>query len=319
MNSDNTENNINNSSDENNEISNEISDKNTTKNVDENIKQNSGADDRQKKLAYYFKKIENYFSEKESYILTYKHIPFEEILKTAPKHYGVISLIERINILIGKDKNWLKHFIEKMNIKFDFVTYERWKSGKLESTYKFSETQSPSRWVHILQEYFIELLEFIQVLLVMEFYINEDDYKAFLKANPKIFFKLKANFIKPSLPSEDLEKIFEIIDMLLNVNISNNFPINPVIDTTLCIKIYRKIDDSKIFDLFKRKEFYIRYHLIYLKNTINYKGMEIIFSENVIKIGENFLKKIQDLKFLYKEYKTLLIEKHHHFIRKNTG
>jgi len=274
-------------------------------------------EDKERQLTYYFKKIEEYFKEKENFILSYKHIPIEEIFKKAPKYYSVISLIEKINIFLSKDKQWLKHFTEKNSLKFDNDDYERWKAGKKFSNFHYTDTQSPSKWVHVLQDFLIELLEYLQILLVMEFYINDKDYKEFLQGNPKIFFKIKANFKKPSPPSEDLDKIFEAIDFLLNINIANNFPTNHVVDTALCIKVYKKIDKMQIIDLLKRKEFYIKFRLLYLKMTNSFNKIEMPFKDNIIKVGDDFLKTVSDFFYSHNEYKTRLIQKQQHFLKYN--
>ena len=124
--------------------------------------------------------------------MEYKHIPLENILAQAPKYYAVISVIEKINVMLSKNNDWLIKFVEKNNIKFDYDSYTIWKSGKQQSGYKYGDTQCPSKWVHVLQDFFIELLEYLQILIVMECYINEEDYKLYLQNNPKIFFKVKA-------------------------------------------------------------------------------------------------------------------------------
>ncbi len=274
-------------------------------------------EERKKKLGFYFQKIDNYLKEKEQYIKTYKHIPVEEIFRNAPKYYGMIDLIEKFNVFLTKNRDWLKSFVKNINVKFDFDSYNRWKSTKKFENFKFTSTQVPSKWIHIIQEYLIEILEYIQILLVLEFFINEADYREFLRANPKLFFKLKANFIKPSTPSDKLELVFETIDLLLNINMANNFPVNHAVDIVLCIRIYRKIDNLKIMSLLKSKAFYVKYRLEYLKNVNYFKGSEIIYKENIIKVCDDFLKAVDDLAFNYNEYKKRLIEKQQNFIRRN--
>jgi hypothetical protein len=273
--------------------------------------------ERKKKLSFYFNKIENYFKEKEQFIKSYKHIPVEDIFKNAPKYYSLIDVMERLNVFLTKNKDWLKFFIKNLNIKFDFDSYQRWKASKKFENFKYSITQVPSKWIHIIQDFLIEILEYLQILLILEFYINEEDYKAFLKANPKLFFKLKANFIKPSTPSDNLDLIFETIDFLLNINMANNFPVNHVVDIVLCIRVYKKIDSLKIFDLLKSKYFYIKFRLEYLKNVSYFKGSEIMYKDNIINVAGNFLKAVDDLVFNYNEYKKRLIEKHQTFLRTN--
>lgn len=266
--------------------------------------------EKQKELHFYFKKIENYFEDKKKVILQYKHIPLEEILKNAPKYYMLISLIEKVNIFLSKDNEWLKHFVIGNKIKFDYDSYERWKKGKAYRQSGYSNTQAPSKWIHVLQEYFLDLLEAIQILLMMEFYIKDEEYKKFLKNNPEIYYKIRANYIRSSVPSENIEKIFEIIDFLLNTSIEHNFLNTLVVNSTLCMKVYRKIDKSEIFNLLKQKEFYIKYHLEYLKRTSFLNRPKIPYEEDVIKVAEDFLKTLSDLRLTYKEYKNRIILKH---------
>ena len=257
-----------------------------------------------------YKKIDIFFKAKEEYIQKYKLIPIEDILSNAPKYYAFISLIERINTFISKDDQWLKHFIEKNRINFNYDLYERWKINKKFNTQTYSNTQAPSKWIHVLQDYFIELLESIQILLVLQYYIKDEDYKNFLKASPELYFKLRANFVKPSLPSENIEKFFEVIDYLLNINIQHDFLSKLVIDASLCMQVYRYIDKSKIFELIKQKEFYTKYRLDFLKKTRFTSRVKLPYEEDIISVAEKFLEKVMDLRFTYKEFKNRLIEKY---------
>ena len=265
--------------------------------------------EKNQELYYYYRKIEDYFKTKEEYIRKYKHIPLEEILTNAPKYYPFINLVEKFNRYITRDQNWLKLFISRHRIKFDFDSYERWKANKKYSTVKYDHTQAPSKWIHILQEYFIDILESLQVLLIMEYYISTENYKKFLKASPEIFFKIKANFVRPSPPSEDIDKFLNLIDFLLDQNIQFDFLNNLTIDASLCMKVYRMIDNTKIFDLLKKKEFYIKYRLEYLKSKI-INRVKIPYEEEVIKVAEEFMDTVSDLKLTYKEYKSRLMEKY---------
>jgi hypothetical protein len=258
-----------------------------------------------------FNKIDNFFKEKDDYIKKYKHVSFEEVLKNAPKYYAFINFVEKINILLSKNKKWLKNFVEKNEIKFDFDLYERWKTGRNfdEKNFGYKNTECPSKWVHVLQDYFIDILEALQVLLVMEYYIKEDEYKKFLRDNPKVFFKLKANYTKSSSPSENIEKLFEIINFLLDLNKEYNFLTNPVIDTALCVKVYRKIDDSKIFELLKQKDFFIKYRLEFLKKTANFNRQKLPYENDVIDVAAKYSNSFSELFFTFNEYKKRLIEK----------
>lgn len=262
------------------------------------------------KLNFYFQEIEKYFKQKEKILLAYKHVPLEEILEDAPRHYTLIRLIERFNIFLSKNKSWLKQFIDKRNINFDWLAYERWKSGKHFVKYRYTDTRAPSKWVHILQDYFIDLLEYLQILLIMEFCIDEADYKEFLNKNPKIKYRIQANYVISSLPSENIEKIFDIINFLLKVNIEHNFTINFIIDTSVCMNVYRKIDSSGIFDLLKRKEFYIKNRLEYLKKTHIIDRANLPYENDVIKVAENFLEALKEFRFTYSGYKGRLIDKY---------
>ena len=257
-----------------------------------------------------YKKIDHFFKAKEEYIEKYKLIPIEDILSNAPKYYALVTLIERINTFISKDDQWLKHFIDRNRINFDYDSYERWKINKKFNTQTYSNTQAPSKWIHVLQDYFIELLELIQILLVLQYYIKDEEYKNYLKASPELYFKLRANFIKPSLPSENIEKFFEVIDYLLNINIQHDFLSKLVIDASLCMQVYRYIDKSKIFELIKQKEFYTKYRLDFLKKTRFTSRVKLPYEEDIINVAEKFLEKVMDLRFTYKEFKSRLIEKY---------
>lgn len=269
-----------------------------------------------KTLDYYFDLIDNFFKSKEHFIRDYKHIPLEEILKEAPKYYSLIKIIETLNILITKDKEWLKHFVEKNNIKFDWRQYERWKAMISYNEAKYDETLSPSKWIHVLQDYFIELLKCIQILLIMEFYIDEENYRKFIRKDSYLYFKIIANYKVASKPSEDIELFFNIIDYLLKLNVEYDFSTRPVVDTALCIRVYRTIDNSKIFELLKRKEFYVKYHLEYLKRCGITERSTIPYEQDVIKMAEKFLTLLADLRLTYNKYKNALIEKKERFMRK---
>ena len=110
-------------------------------------------------------------------IYEYKHISLEEILENAPNYYPLVRIIERLNIFITKNKDWLKQFTIKHNIAFDWKEYTRWKAGKNFIRFKYSDTKAPAKWIHALQDYFIDLLESLQILLIVQFFIDNDDYK----------------------------------------------------------------------------------------------------------------------------------------------
>jgi len=270
-----------------------------------------------KTLDYFFKMIEAYFKKKELYIREYKHIPLEEIIRNAPKYYSVVRLVENINIFLTKDNDWLKKFVESNRIQFDWKNYERWKAGKSYNEGKYDETVSPAKWIHVLQEFFIDLLKNLQILLVMEFYIDEEDYKKFIRKDTQLYYKIIANYKTSVKPSEELPVFFKLIDFLLKLNMEHNFTTNLTIDTAVCMKVYREIDNSKIFDTLKSLEFYIKYHLEYLKRTSVTERHSLPFENDVIKVGEKFLTTLADLKFTYNKYKSNIIEKKDHFMRKH--
>jgi hypothetical protein len=259
-----------------------------------------------------FRKVDDYFKSKEDYLSKYKNSSFIESLKDAPKHFALINFVEKFNVFLNKDKKWLQHFTEKNKIKFDFQLYEKWKVEKNfnENKFSYNSTQCPSKWIYAVQDYFIELLESLQVLLVLEFYISTEEFKKFLNENPKIFLRMKANYMKSSPPSENIDLIFTVIDYLLVLNKEHNFLVNPVIDTVLCMNVYRRIDSLKIFDLLKQKEFFIKFRLDFLKITSSQSRRKIPYESNVVEIGDNFLKIYGDLFRTYNEYKKRLIEKH---------
>lgn len=266
--------------------------------------------DSDKDFNFFFDEIDRYFQKKEKYILDYKHIPLEEILGNAPKYYSIISIIERINIFLSKNKNWLRDFIERSKIKFDLKSYLQWKSGRDLKKFRYTDTFAPSKWIHILQDYFISILEYIQILLIMEFYIDTKSYKQFLKDNPEIKHRMHLNFVRPSSPSENIADLFQTIDFLLQVCIQENFTIKFIVDTSLCMKVYREIDKSGIIELLKQKEFYIKYRLEYLKRTSTLKRNLLPYEGDVLKVAEEFMVTMKNFKHAYTEYKDRLIGKY---------
>ena len=209
----------------------------------------------QKNIKYFFNKIECYFESKEMLFNDSKQISIEEILRNSPAHYSLIKMIEQFYILITKDRNWLKKFIAHYGIRFDWNTYQLWKSGKSYFTRKYDSTQCPSKWIIDIQEQMITLLQQIQLLLYLEFYTPEEDFKLFLKKNPVVDFNVKSNFVSKSFPSEKLDEIFKVIDFLLKISIESAIHTNYIIDTVKCMEAYRFIDESKITICLKRKNF----------------------------------------------------------------
>jgi hypothetical protein len=256
-----------------------------------------------------YRRIEKYFQKKKDFLEEYKHIPIEEIVRNAPKYYSVLRIVELINQFLSKDKDWLRNFCDKNKISFDWDKYERWKSGKDVNEKTYNDTTCPSLWIHVIQEKLVEMVKALQILLCMEFYIDESDFKRFLKVNPAIDYKMKSNYLKTSYPSENMDIIFSVIDQLLSINMENDFKVTPVIDTALCMKTYRFIDDSGLFDLLKRKEFYVKFHFEYLLKTPKEKRLALPHEEDITKVAFQFLEMLNDLRYTYKEYKLRLIEK----------
>ena len=267
-------------------------------------------DVKKEELKKNYKKIERYFLLKQKAFENYKHIPVEEIINNSPKYYAFIRLIEQLNSFINKDPNWLKEFVAKNKVKFDWNSYSKWKSGQDFYKITYNDTYSPSKWINLVQDKLIEIIKSLQILLYMEFYIEENVFKRFLKMNVEVDYKMKANYIKKSLPSEDIEILFNVVDYLLKLNVENDFTKNLVIDTTVCFKAYRFIDESGIFDLLKRKEFYVKYHLEFLNKMPTKERIIIPCEHDIVSVATNFLEGLKDLFFTYKEYKDRLIEKY---------
>lgn len=264
---------------------------------------------RKKQLNFYFNKINLFFEDKRNILYKYKNFSLEDIMTNAPKYYSLIRMVEKVNTFVTKDSDWLKNFVRKNKINFDWESYTVWKAGKKYDTSKYTNTQAPSKWIYLIQDYFIDLLESLQILLTMEFYTDDDDFKTFLRKNPKVDYRMKANYMVGSKPSEDLDKIFEILDMLFKVDFEHDFKTHLIVDTRLCVQIYKKIDDSKVFDLLKKKEFYIKYRLEFLLTTIPPDRMDMPYEQDIIKIAQDFLNTIQEFRLAYREYKSRLIEK----------
>ncbi|HOJ64340.1 MAG TPA: hypothetical protein PLE45_07955 [Spirochaetota bacterium] len=267
-------------------------------------------EERKETLKKNYNKIETFFRSKESLFEKFKHIPVDEIVQNAPKYYPLIRVIEQINAFLNNDVNWFKRFINNSGIKFDWEKYEKWKAGVDFYKTNYDDTYCPTKWIQLVLDKFIEILKQLQILLYLECYVDEDDFKKFLKKHPDIDFKIKANYVNKSLPSEDIDSFFKLINDLIKVNIENNLSSKLIIDTRVCMDAYRKIDNSKIFELLKRKEFYIKYRLEFLKLTSVADRFELPYEEDIISVGNTFLETYKDLAFIYKEYKDRLIEKY---------
>lgn len=264
---------------------------------------------RKEELKKNYSKIESFFIAKNNLFEQFKHIPVDEIVQNAPKYYSLIRIVEQINSFLKNDQNWLKKFINKAGIKFDWGQYEKWKAGVDFYKINYDDTYSPAKWIQLVQDKLIEILKQLQILLYMECYIDEEDFKKFLKKHQDIDFKVKANYVKKSLPSEDIDLFFKVINTLIEISINNNLSSKLIIDTRVCMEAYRNIDNSKIFDLLKRKEFYVKYRLDFLRLTSTADRIELPYEEDIISVGNAFLETYKDISFIYREYKERLIEK----------
>lgn len=257
-----------------------------------------------------YDKIEKYFIKKSELLESHRHIPINEILANAPNYFGLIKVVDQVNSFISKDPDWLKNYVIRHNINFDWDMYARWKAGKLFVKKKYDDTKCPSKWIHLLQEKMLELIKAIQILLFIEQYITDKEFKIFLKKFSKVDMKRKLNYMKESPPSEDIDLILKVNDYLLKKNIEYNFTTNLAIDTVVCMQTYRHLEDSGLFELLKRKVFYVTYRLQYLKNFPPYDRNELPLEKELIAACEEFIKLNYDLNFSFGEYKSKLIDKY---------
>ncbi|HOF00237.1 MAG TPA: hypothetical protein PK385_03560 [Spirochaetota bacterium] len=266
--------------------------------------------DRDEKFKRDYDAIERYFSRKKDILSNFNAVSAEEIVANSPKYYSIIRIIEQINGFINKDSNWLKNFIDKNRIPFDWGLYEKWKSGVDFFKISYDDTYSPSKWIAATLDKLIELLKELQLLLYVERYVDEEDFKRFLKKHPDISYKIRANYMVKSAPSENIELLFKVIDFLLKTTFENDVLSKYVIDTKVCMNAYRFIDESGVFELLKRKEFYLKYRLQYLKLVSENNRTKIPCESDIISVGESFLENYQDLIYCYKEYKGRLLDKY---------
>ena len=152
----------------------------------------------------------------------------------------------------------------------------------------------------------------LQLLLYMEAYTPDDDFRLFLRENAAIDYKYKANYLQKSLPSQDLDVFFKAIDNLIQTCIDTDITTTYDIDTVVCIKAYRVIDELDLIQILKQKEFYITYRLEFLRLVDLKKRYLIPHEEDIIHVGEEFIKASRLFTFTFNEYKKLLIQKHEH-------
>ncbi len=256
-----------------------------------------------------FHRIERYFQAKIDLLEIYKNLTLEEILRDAPRHYPWIRVLEQFNSFIFNKKNWLEDFVRANKINFDMASYKRWKSGLTYYKETYDNTKAPSKWIQVIQDYLLEILKSLQILLLYELHINEDEFKLFLRKNPTIDYELKANYKIKSLPSEDIDKIFRILDKLLDMNVKYEFNTSLVCDTFVCMQAYREVENSGVFELLAKKEQYIKFRTKYLKTTREQR--DLIQHENDLYIAaEEFSKNCIELKTTFNEYRSRLIDKY---------
>ncbi len=256
-----------------------------------------------------YKRIEDFFVLKSRHLEKYKNLSIEEILNDAPKHYSWIRVVEQVNCFIFNDKNWLITFVKKNNIQFDLDAYRLWKSGKNYYKETYDATKSPTKWIVSIQDTLFEIVKSLQILLMMELHINEEDYKQFLRRNPVIEYEVRANYKIKSPPSENINEFFKLLDKLLELSMKYDFNTSLLCDTFVCMQAYREIDNSKIFDLLVKKEFYIKYHAKYLKMTQDKRNL-IPHENDLLLAADEFCVLYTDLQVAYTQYKSRLIEKY---------
>lgn len=253
--------------------------------------------------------IEVFFMKKTREFEIDEKASVDSILTNAPSYYSIVHFLERFYIAITKDKDWLENYINRKKINFNWKKYKVWVTEKKNAKRRYDDTLCPSTWVTELLNMFTEILKMLQELLCMEVYLPDEDFRAFLRKNPAIDYKYKANFLQKSPPSQDIEVFFKVIDNLSRTcreaNPSNSFDI----DTSECIKAYRFIDESEIMNILKQKDFYVTYHLEMMKKTPKAERYVMPNEEEVLVIAEKFSEMYKNLFFSFNDYKKILIEK----------
>jgi len=116
-------------------------------------------EERKEELKKNYRKIEDFFKAKNNLFEQFKHIPVDEIINNSPKYYSLIRIVEQINSFLNNDPNWLKKFIAKAGIKFNWEQYEKWKAGVDFYRVSYDDTYSPAKWIHLVQDKLIEILK----------------------------------------------------------------------------------------------------------------------------------------------------------------
>jgi hypothetical protein len=153
----------------------------------------------------------------------------------------------------------------------------------------------------------------------MEAYTPDEDFRLFLRENAAIDFKYKANYLQKSVPSQDIEAFFTAINSLTQTCIDTEISTSYDIDTVICIKAYRIIDELNLLQILKQKEFYVTYRLEFLRLVDLNKRYVVPQEEDIIHVGEEFIKASRIFTFTFNEYKKLLIEKQEHMRLKLSG
>lgn len=272
-----------------------------------------------KEMKHYYHKIEVFFLEANAKMLSCQQLSMEDILAQAPKYYIIVRFLEKFYSRVTNNKDWLKDYIDRHRVNFDWQRYKLWISGKYRKNRRYDDTQCPSKWITELNEQLLDILKMLQILLYMEAYTPDEDFRLFLRENAAIDYKYKANYLQKSVPSQDLDAFFKAIDCLIQTCIDTQVSTNYDIDTVACMKAYRVIDDLNLLQILKQKEFYVTYRLEFLRLVDVNKRYIIPHEEDIINVAEEFTEASKIFSFTFNEYKKLLIEKHEHMRLKLNG
>ena len=121
---------------------------------------------------------------------------------------------------------------------------------------------------------------------------------------------MKANYIDKSIPSDSLTVLFSAIDTLIRASITNDTETKYIIDTHACLEVYRKLDNLKVMDLLKRKDFYVKFRTQYLQMWGPDKRSPLPSEDDIIEVAQMFSATVDEYMFSYREYKQRLMDKH---------
>ncbi|MCH5149744.1 MAG: hypothetical protein J1G30_03670 [Spirochaetales bacterium] len=253
--------------------------------------------------------IEVFFMKKAHEFEVNEQFSVDSVLADAPSYYSLIHFFECFYAAITKNENWLENYINKKKINFNWKKYKAWVAGKQNAKRSYNDTLCPSSWITELINMFAEMLKMLQDLLVMEVYLPDEDFKTFLRKNPVIEYKYKANLLQKSPPSQDIDVFFRVINALSKAyreaDQSNYFDI----DTAECIKAYRFIDESDIMNILKQKDFYVTFHLEMMQKMPKAERYVMPDEDGTMATAEKFHNTYKNLFFAFNEYKKLLTEK----------